>query len=333
MWSKTFGLGVNFETKMMQGLKLGDKLAYDSRSRDDESNPKFCRPFWRCPISHAHFVHQNYSVLALGVSSVLFDQVAMDWKSDASQESILGAIRIEPMGYTGKSKACKRPNVSDIAEARLFIQAIEFLIQEMCTDTKLRFESKTGCAPANQTSIDNSVDFHSEVEVRPVQVLDVLTEDFDRVLATKSFVRQAEFKEHLHKDPQRMELSWPLKLLQSGNQRSAIVLIEKKITQWNIIRLFYASLSDGNPVYSKISTSQAPAIRRCLSFALVYNWGGWGGIGSEVSLKQMKLIIDSIGVALSDICQITIDSLPSFVQQLLSAEVRQSSGQGVSRSW
>ena len=308
MWSKTFGLGVNFESKTMQGLKLGDKLAYDSRSRDILSSPKFCRPFWRCPISHAHFANQNYSVLALAVSCVLFDQVPMDWKAKASQEHILGAILLEPMGYKDK----KRPNVSDITEARLFILAIELLIQEMCADTKLRWNDKKKSAP--DTSDANSVESSADVEIEPMQVLNMLIEGFDRVLATKSFVSREEFKEHLHN--KRNEKSWPQKLLQSGNETAAIVLIEKKITQWNIIRLFRASLSEGNPLYDQISVSQAPVIRRCISFGLVYNWGGWGGVGSEISLKQMKLIIESIGVALSDICHIAIETFPSFVQQL-----------------
>jgi hypothetical protein len=312
MWSKIFGLGVNFESKTMQGLKLGDKLAFDSRSRDIQSSPKFCRPLWRCPISHAHFTNPNYSVLALAVSCVLFDQVPMDWKSQPSQESILGAIQIEPMGYKVQEK--KRPNASDIAEAQLFILAIELLIQEMCADSKLRWNNKT--ITAGEASVSASVEFHEEMEIRPLQVLDMLIEDFDTVLTRKSFLARPEFKEHLHKDSKRTEMSWPQKLMQSGNETSAIVLIEKKITQWNIIRLFRASLSDGNPVYSHISVSQSPIIRRCFTFALVYNWGGWGGVGSEISLKQMKLIIESIGVALVDICHIATESLPSFLQQL-----------------
>jgi hypothetical protein len=309
IWSKINGLVVNWETPMMQGLKLGDKLAHDSRTKDILSSPKFCRPFWRCPISHAHFVNENLSVLALAVSCVLFHQVSMDWKSGApaGSPSILGAVLAE--GYKGQ----KRPNGSDIDEARDFILAIELLIQEMIENPKLRSHNKNTPAPSDATSF---VDVHS-VEISPGQVLGMLTENFVEILGTRSFKEPAgKFEKYLHKDPESIETSWPAKLMQSGNKKSAIVLIEKKITHWNIIRLFRASLSDGNPLCNHISASQAPVIRRCLSFALVSNWGGWGGLGSEVSLKKMKLIVESIGDALADICRIAIETLPSFVQQL-----------------
>jgi hypothetical protein len=313
IWTKIFGIGVNFESKTKQSFKLGDRLSYDSRERDIQSSPKFCRPFWRCPISYAHFTKENLSVLALAVSSVLFDQVPMDWKQNPTHESILGAIQNDPMGYDPKGE--KRPNVSDIAEAQLFILAVELLIQEMCADPKLRINKKESDeASTGAESTSSSTESPSDVEIRPLQVLDMLIEGFNRVLETKSFASRAEFKNYLQKGD--IDMSWPTKLSQSTNETSAIVLIEKKITQWNIIRLFRTSFSDGNPVYNHISVSQAPVIRRCLSFALVYNWGAWGGIGSEVSLKQMKLIIESIGSAAADICQIAIESFPSFVQQL-----------------
>jgi hypothetical protein len=308
MWSTIFGLGVNWETPLMQGLKLGDKLAHDSRTRDIAARTNFCRPHWRCPTSYAHFANENLSVLALAISCVLFDQVPMDWKTKKQEESILGAILVG--GYQDQ----RRPNGSDIDEARNFILAIEFLIQEMCENPKLRWQNKKSAASSAQKS---SVDTHADIEIKPAEVLEMLTENFVEILGTKSFKDSTDkFAKHLHKDSERIETSWPAKLLQSGNESSAIVLIEKKITHWNIIRLFRASLSDGNSLYNHISVSQVPVIRRCLSFALVYNWGGWGGIGSEVSLKKMKLIVESIGVALADICRIAIESLPSFVQQL-----------------
>jgi hypothetical protein len=309
IWSKINGLGVNWETPMMQGLKLGDKLAHDSRNKDILSSPKFCRPHWRCPISHPHFVNENLCVLALAVSCVLFDQVPMDWKSGAppGTDSILGAILSE--GYKGQ----KRPNGSDIDEARDFILAIELLIQEMCENPKLRWHNKKTPAPLDEKG---HVDIHS-VEITPMEVLEMLTENFVEILGTRSFKESAsKFERYLHKDPESVEMSWPAKLLQSCNETSAIVLIEKKITHWNIIRTFRASFSDGNPIYGHISASQAPVIRRCLSFALVSNWGGWGGLGSEVSLRKMKLIVESVGDALTDICRIAIETLPSFVQQL-----------------
>jgi hypothetical protein len=308
MWSTIFGLGVNWETPLMQGLKLGDKLAHDSRSRDIASRTIFCRPHWRCPTSYAHFANENLSVLALAISCVLFDQVPMDWKSKKQEESILGAILV------GGFQDQRRPNGSDIDEARNFVLAIELLIQEMCANPKLRWHNKKSAAFLAQKS---SVDIHADVEIKPADVLEMFTENFVEILGTKSFKESADkFTKHLHKDPERIELSWPAKLLQSANETSAIVLIEKKITHWNIIRLFRASSSDENSLYNHISVSQAPLIRRCLSFALVYNWGGWGGIGSEVSFKKLKLIVESIGVALADICRIAIESLPSFVQQL-----------------
>jgi hypothetical protein len=309
IWSKINGLVVNWETPMMQKLKLGDKLAHDSRNKDIGSSPKFCRPHWRCPISHAHFVNENLCVLALAVSCVLFDQVPMDWKGlgPAGSPSILGAVLAE--GYKGQ----RRPNGSDIDEARDFILAIELLIQEMCENPKLRWHNKKTPAPSDEKG---HVDIHS-VEITPMEVLVMLTKNFVKILGTRSFKESAsKFEKYLHKDPESVEMSWPAKLLQTCNETSAIVLIEKKITHWNIIRTFRASLSDGNPIYGHISASQAPVIRRCLSFALVSNWGGWRGLGSEVSLRKMKLIVESVGDALTDICRIAIETLPSFVQQL-----------------
>jgi hypothetical protein len=318
MWSKIFGLGVNFETPLMQGLKMADKIAYDARENDIHySKPKFCRPYWRCPISHAHFTNENYSILALAISCVLFDQVPMEWKApNSGKESIMGALKQEPIGYVENSS--KRPNVSDVAEARLFILAIELLIQEMVADPALRWDPKT--VSSDETSVlaqscELKSAHKSQLDISPLEVLQMLTEDFDRVLKTRSFAGRAEFQKHLYKDVSRPDGSWPQKLSQSSNETSAIVLIEKKITQWNIIRIFRAPSPD-NPIYGQISVTQAPIVRRCLSFALVYNWGAWGGLGSEVSLKQMKLIVDSIGATLSDICQISTDTLPSFIQQL-----------------
>jgi hypothetical protein len=322
MWSKIFGLGVDFETPLMQGLKMADKLAHDARMNDiKHSKPKFCRPFWRCPISHAHFTTENYSLLALSISCVLFDQVPMEWKEPrATKESIMGALKCDPIGYGDNPP--RRPNVSDVAEARLFIFAIELLIQEMVADPNLRWDPKQMHAAVNETPVpvercDIAAAFKSQLDITPLEVLQLLTEDFDRVLKTKSFVDRPEFKKYLHKGAARPDESWPQKLSQSSNESSAIVLIEKKITHWNIIRLFRAPVSE-NSIYKHISVMQAPIVRRCFAFALVYNWGAWGGLGSEVSLQQVKLIIDSVGAALSDICHISTEAFPSFVQQLLS---------------
>jgi len=306
IWSRVFGLEVDFETKTMQGKKMSDAVAFDSRTKDIFISKKFCRPFWRCPISHAHFTQDNYSVLALAVSSILFDSVPMEWKSkdpkkfDAEKKpSILGAIKSSPLGYKsnagGSTAPAFRPNSDDIAEAQLFILAIELLIQEMHAD-----QSAKGL----------------NTDIKPSTVLQMFTENFDtHVSKMNAFQsRWVEFENHLQIS--RRDTSWPMKLTQSSNETAAIVLIEKKITQWNIIRLFNAPRGGSNQLYRRFSAIQRPVIRRCLSFALVYNWGGWGGLGSEVPLTTLVEITDSIGFALKDICQITLDTFPSFIQQL-----------------
>jgi hypothetical protein len=310
IWSGIYGLGIDFETNTMQGLKMADKTAFEARNKDEFVSKKFCRPFWRCPISHTHFTTENYCVLALAVSSILSDPVWMDWKwkspesakgpePDYSKMSILEAIQMNPMGYPSKLFC---PNVTHIAEGQLFILAVELLIQELHLNPGL----------ASGQKLQTNSDFEkSDIEIRPNDVLSLLVDDFELVLSTESFLCRPEFKQHLHKSDG--QTSWPHKLSKSNNARDAIVLIEKKITQWNIIRLFR---TETGHIYSQLSATQAPVIRRCLSFSLVYNWGSWSGLGSEITLAQLKSVIGSVGDALRDICQITLDYFPTFTQQL-----------------
>jgi ubiquitin len=295
IWSRVFGLKVDYMTKAMQGLKLSDTAAFEARARDLSVPKKFCRPFWRCPISHHHFIHENFFPLALAVSSILYDSVPMDWKSNnhkileaEKKPSILGAMKLNPMGYPSN-----RPNSKDIAEAELFVLAIELLIQSM--------------------HAERSAEKVSFPEIEPTQVLKRLTEDYTNVCSImKSFQSHAKMNFEDYFQTKEPHDSWPLKLMQSSNKISATILIEKKITQWNIINVFRKD----DQLSQKFSAIQRPVIRRCLMFSLVYNWGGWSGIGSEVSFTIVTEIIGTIGSALEEICQITLDTFPSFIQQI-----------------
>jgi hypothetical protein len=301
IWSRVFGLKVDYQTKTFQGLKLSDAVAFESRTRDIFVSKKFCRPFWRCPISHHHFTHENFFLLALAVSSILFDSVPMDWKSNnhkifeaEKKPSILGAIKLDPMGYPSNSSSgtasAFRPNSDDIVEAELFVLAIELLIQWMHADRSAK---------------------GSNQEIEPTHVFERFTEkqyETNVCLIMKSFHSHAKLDFERYVQTDTPEASWPIKLMQSANKTSAMILIEKKITQWNIIR--------GNQLFQRFSAIQRPVIRRCLMFSLVYNWGGWLGIGSEVSLTTITEIIGSIGSALEEICQMTLDTFPGFIEQI-----------------
>ena len=135
-------------------------------------------------------------MLALAVSSILFDSVPIEWKSkdpkkfDAEKKpSILGAIKNSPLGYksnAGSSTApAFRPNSDDIAEAHSFILAIELLIQEMHAD-----QSAKGL----------------NTDIKPLNVLQMFTDknsagtnNFETVAKMNAFQsRWAEFEKYLH---------------------------------------------------------------------------------------------------------------------------------------
>jgi hypothetical protein len=297
VWACIYGFEADFESKNLQSKKMCDSSSFVSRQRDVNNAGGFCRPCWMTPVSHAHFTQRSHYLLALATASVLEASIPFDWDEGfESSASILGAFKASvSFGYPSSCGNLK-PSVDDLKEALVFERLIELLIQ------KLHFQNleKVGTK------------FTSN---------DVL-----RLIMNCTGSVRVEFQHHFVQDGlifmnclgESGLHTWSNKLTRSNNRDAALSLIQRKITHWNIIAIFDPSSPFFNEIQQQFSSIQLPVIRQCLVFTLVYNWGGWNGLGREIHLSQLKEIIVAVGRVLKEICQTSIQLFPTFVQRLFT---------------
>jgi hypothetical protein len=299
IWASIYGCEADFESKNLQSKKMSDKSAFISRKRDVDNLAGFCRPCWMTPISHKHFTERPHFLLALATSSILEEYVPYDWQEDSeSSASILGAFKASSSFGYPSSSANLRPSIDDVKEGRMFERLTELLIQ------KMHFENLKKDGKFHELT---SHDVLASIINSPSSVHD----QFQKFFVEESLVFASCLSETgLH--------TWPNKLTRAHNHKAAVMLIERKITHWNIISAFDPSSPSFDEMQRMFSRAQIPVIKRCLIFSLVDNWGGWNGFGREIRLSQLREVLIAIGEALKNICQISIELFPVFVQRLFT---------------
>jgi hypothetical protein len=298
IWAIIYGVEPDFESKKWQSKKMSDKTAFIARKRDIDNLAGFCRPCWITPISFKHFTEPSHFLSVLATSCVLEESVPLDWDEGyESNASILGAFtKTSGFGYPA-SCANLRPSADDIKEGLMFERLVELLIQ------KLHFSSKKD----GEFLELSSCDVLAFIMENPGSVHDQLQEFF---LEESLMFASCLSKLNLH--------SWPNILVRARNYEAAVMLIQRKITHWNIISVFDRSNPSFDDLKLKFSRTQFPIIRRCFVFALVHNWGGWNGLGREIRFSQLNDMLVAVGNVLTDICQISIELFPTFLQRLFT---------------
>jgi hypothetical protein len=296
LWANLYGPEANFETKKSQSKKMSDKDSYVSKKRDLNNSAGFCRPCWLTPISHKHFTERSRFLLALATSCTMEVSVPYDWNEGSEiSASILGAFQSSTFGYPCSSPNL-RPSTDDIKKGLMFERLVELIIQ------KLHFQTLETPGRLHEFT---SGDVLAMIINHPTSVYN----QYQQFFVEESDVFASCLNKFFHH-------SWPNILVQEQKGKAAAMLIERKITHWNIILAFDPASSSFEEIKQNFSKTQIPVIKRCLVFALVYNWGGWKGFGRAISCSQLNEMMDAVSEALKRICKISIELFPTFVQRL-----------------
>ena len=297
LWANLYGPEANFETKNSQSKKMSDKDSYVSKKRDLNNSAGFCRPCWLTPISHKHFTERSRFLLALATSCTMEDSVPYDWYDGSEiSASILGAFQASStLGYPSSSPNF-RPSTDDVKKGLMFERLVELMIQ------KLHFQTLEADGRMHEIT---ARDVLAMIMNHPTLVYN----QYQQFFVEESDVFASCLNKFFHH-------SWPNILAQEQKGKAAAMLIERKITHWNIILAFDPSSSSFAEIKQNFSTTQIPVIKRCLVFALVYNWGGWKGFGRAIRSSQLNEMMDAVSEALKNICKVSIEVFPTFVQRL-----------------